>query len=721
MKQFLATVIICLCSSAFAQPRMSASTQLDLARLQGIVAKQPDARRLIDLMRGRYPVAVIDGRCMVGFLGRAIGEGPTNDEHVTIGARIGDIVSFRVDARYLDRVASLPGLNYVELAGVLRQSLDKVVRATHADSVQQGINLPQTYTGRNVIIGVVDFGLEYAHPMFYDTALVATRILAAWDQYKLSGPAPSAFGYGTEYGTSGELLAAGADTLENGFRDTHGTHVAGIAGGGGAGTPYRGIAFDANFLFASILVDGASALDALLWMHDRAQQEQKRLVVNMSWGQILADTDTDGSSIFAQALDLLSDQGMMLVASNGNFGGYHFHVQNAFNVDTMRTRIGFANLGISVGQRIMLWGEPGLAFSATLTVRNTGNAILAELPWSSTNLALPCTDTLLVIGADTVHVSVVAEAAHPITGRPYMRFDASKTSNTLRVDLNISATTGTVHAWNALWTDNTFDWYNAGFQAGMSGYIAGNDEYAVREPATANSVLAVGAYSAEYQSGGGWWVGGSLGAFSSKGPTLDGRLKPEISAPGVNVMSSINSANTVGWPPQATVEFQGDMYGFSRGTGTSMSAPAVTGIAALLLEAMPFATPTEIKQAIMDNARTDQYTGVIPPQGSYTWGMGKVNAYHTVVDMLGVASVGENSMNDVHVWPNPFSEELIVAVDPTCASWHYSVQDMTGRTIESGSISVRTARLGTEAWSSGVYLLRVKGGVRSFVARVVKR
>ncbi|MEO8067047.1 MAG: S8 family peptidase [Flavobacteriales bacterium] len=719
MKQLLATVLICLCSSAFAQLRMPATTRHDLAQMQALAAEEPGTPRLIELTRGRYPVALLDGRCMVGFLGRAIGEGPTSDEHVTIGARIGDIVSFRVDMQHLDRVGSLTGLSYVELAGILRPSLDKVVRATRADSVQQGINLPQTYTGRNVIIGIVDFGLEYAHPMFYDTALVTTRILAAWDQYKLSGPAPSAFGYGTEYNTSSEVLAAGTDTLENGFRDTHGTHVAGIAGGGGAGTPYRGIAFDANFLFASILVDGASALDALLWMHDRALQEQKRLVVNMSWGQILDDTDTDGSSIFAQALNLLSDQGVMLVASNGNFGGYHFHVQSAFNVDTMRTRIGFAYLGMDVGQRIMLWGEAGLALSATLTVRNTSNAILAELPWSTTNIALPYTDTLLVIGVDTVHVSVLAEAAHPITGRPYMRYDASKTSSTLRVDLNIAATTGTVHAWNALWTDNSFDWYALGFQAGMPGYIVGNDEYGVREPATANSVLAVGAYSSEYQTGGGTWVGGGLAAFSSKGPTLDGRLKPEISAPGVNVMSSINGANTVGWPTQETVLFQGDMYAFSRGSGTSMAAPAVTGIAALLLEAMPFATPAEIKQAIMDNARTDNFTGVIAPQGSTTWGMGKVNAYRTVVDMLGVVGIDEHDEDGIRLWPNPASDVLFVHVENAAGPLHCEVLDVTGRRMEQQFSTSGQLRIDTHSWNAGAYILRVSDGRNTIVRRVV--
>ena len=118
--------------------------------------------------------------------------------------------------------------------------------------------------------------------MFYDTLLQDTRILAAWDQYKTSGPSPAGYSYGTEYNNPNDLITAAVDTANIYSYSTHGSHVAGIAGGSGGGTPYRGIGFECDFLFATFLVDEGAVLDAWQWMNDRAILEGKRLVVNMS-------------------------------------------------------------------------------------------------------------------------------------------------------------------------------------------------------------------------------------------------------------------------------------------------------------------------------------------------------------------------------------------------------------------------------------------------------
>lgn len=705
-----------------AQALLPSSTVADIASIQRFAAIQPDPQKLTDVMRGSFPAALINGRCMVGFLGKKDGGPlPSDDEQVLIGGRIGDIVSFRLDAYHLERLRELPGLAYAELASVIQPTLDKVVRDIRADSVQQGINLPQSYTGRDVLIGVPDFGFEYAHPMFYDTAMTQTRILAAWDQYKQSGPMPTAYDYGTEYATSAEVIAADHDTIEDGAYDTHGTHTAGIVGGGGAGTNYRGIAFDAKYLFVSMHHDFAAGLDALLWLQQKATAEQKRLVVNISWGAVM-EVD-DGHSLFSQALDLLSDQGVMLVVANGNFGGGHFHVQHTFAADTLRTRIGFSSPDPTyVGQRVALWGEAGVPFSTSLTIRNSTNAVLAQLPWVHTDAALPFMDTAVVLGSDTVFVHAVAEQAHPITDRPNVRLLIRRTNTSRRIDLNVAGGSGTVHAWNALWWNIGYGWFDQGFTASMPGYAAGDDEYAVGEPACANSVLSVGAYASEVQVGGGNWTGGEFALFSSLGPTIDDRLKPEITAPGVNVASSLNSHYTLGgWPSAGTVDFQGHTYRFGRASGTSMAAPAVTGVAAMLLEAMPFATPAQIKQAIMDNARTDDHTGPIPPEGSIMWGMGKVNAYRAAVELLGVAGMHDHEQSGPMIWPNPASDALNVLVEGGPSPVRYALLDMTGRAITEGRSTSAVWSLDLSALPAGMYLLRMVGNEGTFLRSIVKQ
>lgn len=725
MKALFAVLATAAALSATAQVRMPATTRADVATIQSIAKQQPDAGKLVQRTRGMYPTALHGGRCTVGFLGRTNSTDlPQSDDQVFIGARIGDIVSFRIDAQHLDVLRDLPWLSYVELAGVVHPTLDRVVRSTRADSVHEGINLPQPYTGRDVIIGIIDGGFQYTHPMFYDTALTATRILAAWDMSKQSGPPPAGFTVGTEYGTPAEVLAAVRDTLwpaPDDYIATHGTHVAGIAVGGGGGTAFRGLAYGSDILLVSPDDDVSAGMDAIGWLQQRAAAEQKRLVVNMSWGRVQEGGDCN--SLFTQALDLYADQGVMLVAGAGNFGGGNFHLQKAFNNDTLRTRIGITDQNIApgtVGQRVVLWGEVGQPFSASLAIRNTSNLVLAQVPWVSTNGTLLFSDSAFVFGNDTVHVELVAEEAHPTNGRPYLRLAVDRTSPAYRVDMSVTATSGTVHAWNVLWYARGTGWYYTGFEAAIAGYTAGNDAYGILEPSCANGVLSVGAYNGEFQVGNNW-LGGALASFSSEGPTLDGRLKPEITAPGMDVMSSIDMLNEEGWIAEATTTFQGETFGFARIGGTSMAGPAVAGIAALLLEAMPFATPAEIKQAIMDNARTDQHTGVIPPQGSYSWGMGKVNAYAALVDLLGVVGTEEQTADDVRVWPNPFTHELMIGLGDGSTSAQYTVLDVTGRLIMTGSYTGRNTRIGAGAWSSGVYLVKIKDGERAFTVRVVKR
>ena len=269
MKNPLLIAAALLVLNTSAQVKAPATTLADLHALKAMAAKSADAAVLTQQAQGRYPVAMVHGRCMVGFLAQA-GAGfdaaLAENEHVSIGARIGDIVSVRVEAYHLDQALAIPGITYIELAGQARPDMDKARWTTRVDSVHRGINLPMPYTGRDVLIGICDWGFDYTHPDLYDTLLTETRIRAAWDQYKQSGPAPSGFPYGTAYTTPSALLAAGSDTANIYSYHYHGTHVAGIAGGSGAGTPYRGIAFESQFLLATWLIDAAAVIDCYAWM-----------------------------------------------------------------------------------------------------------------------------------------------------------------------------------------------------------------------------------------------------------------------------------------------------------------------------------------------------------------------------------------------------------------------------------------------------------------------
>jgi len=91
-------------------------------------------------------------------------------------------------------------------------------------------------------------------------------------------------------------------------------------------------------------------------------------------------------------------------------------------------------------------------------------------------------------------------------------------------------------------------------------------------------------------------TGNVLGAFSSRGPgTVPDILKPDVTAPGINILS--------GHTPDAVATAPGEFFSFL--TGTSMAAPHISGVAALIKQAHPDWTPAAIKSALMTTARQD--------------------------------------------------------------------------------------------------------------------
>ena len=210
-------------------------------------------------------------------------------------------------------------MDLVELASRAVPDVNKVRYGTRVDSVHAGFNLPQPYHGEGVLIGVLDWGFDYTHPMFRDTTLSTSRIRAVWDQFRQAGPTPGDYGYGTVAESPLDIQLLGSDTSNVYGYSTHGTHVAGIAGGSGAGIGLKGMAPAAEFLFATLMVDESSALDAYDWMQSVAEADGKRLVINNSWGLPQWGTP-DGSGLSNQFIDAMSDEGVVFVSSNGNNG-----------------------------------------------------------------------------------------------------------------------------------------------------------------------------------------------------------------------------------------------------------------------------------------------------------------------------------------------------------------------------------------------------------------
>ena len=703
----------CFSSAAYAQPRISAETSFLINQVESSLGVNADA--VID---SRLPAMKMGSEYFVSVLATTNVRFDIQDilnYGAVLGTHRASIATLKVPFSALKRLSQYDGFDFFKIASKASANLERAVKDVRADSVHQGLDLPQAYTGKDVIIGITDWGFDYTQPMFYDTNLQQTRILAAWDQFKILGPSPEDYSYGTEYSGETELLNAESDTANIYSYATHGSHVAGIAGGSGAGTKYRGVAFDANYLLVTFLVDEGAVIDAFEWMFQKSLEEQKRLVINMSWGLYYMGT-LDGNSLVSQAIDAYSELGVVFVTSGGNNGNADFHIRHSFQGDTMRSRIGFVPnnaVNFQDGQSITAWGEVGESFQITFDVLDNANQLLGGAAIFTTATSAAYTEDDLIIAGDTFHYDITIDAAHPLNDRPHARLRIDYPPASSKIILKSMATSGVVHYWNLLETTTGVGNTGWDFVSLGSGYTAGNRMYGVGEPACTKSLITVGSYQAGVFTNGAWLPFGISG-FSSHGPTLDERVKPDVTAPGSSVVSSLSSFTDGSYTPVTTIQFNGRSYEFASFSGTSMASPVVTGIVALMLEANPDLSPQMVKDILQQTAREDQHTGVLAAEGDNQWGHGKVQAYFAVqraLELVGVEEgVGGNV--DVLVYPNPTTGPVEVKSPFEFNEVH--IFNLAGRFI--GEQGVDGTGFNMHAYPSGTYVLLLNGiGVERLV------
>ena len=692
----------------YSQVKLDALDRDDLKLIQSKLSKQNWEANEAQLER--YPITKIKQKFYFSFLGKINQQfNPQNlsDLGIMVGKPIGSVVSLKVPLNQLATITSLPGLESMQIAAKVENLLDKAIIDIRADSTHAGIGLPEGYTGKDVYIGVTDWGFDYTSPMFYDTTLSESRIIAAWDQFKTSGPSPNGFNYGTEYISPQTLLAAESDTSNIYNYSSHGTHVAGIAAGSGAGLAYRGVAFESKLLFVTFTFNVASVLDAWEWMYQKALADGKRLVINMSWGIYHFGT-LDGSSLLSQAITAYTDLGVIFVNSGGNNGNVNFHLKKTFSNDVLKSKIDFYDYNANAnmwGQSIHSWGEVGNNFSNGIIVTNSAGLVLVESPYYATNNTPSYIDTFIVAGLDTVWYNISAEAVHPLNNKPQMRLRVKNTNTSLKILLKSAADTGIVHYWNLTELTNDVGNFGMPFSTSGSGTSAGNNLNGISEPACSDDVITVAAYATQYSAANGSLVGGGIASFSSIGPRYDGAMKPDISAPGVAVISSISSYTDAAFTSSGSVDFNGRTYHFAKFSGTSMSCPMVAGVAALILDANPYLSARQVKEIIMETARQDNITGIIPVEGSTRWGAGRVNAYAAV--KLALQTIGlEEPAYDLmwSVFPNPVANEL-----------HFTIIDelpSQGEIVNlNGQVNLRAiinGKLNVSDLSPGNYFIRLQ-------------
>ena len=411
-------------------------------------------------------------------------------------------------------------------------------------------------TGRGVLIGIVDSGVDYRHPAFL-TADGKSRILRLWDQ-SIPGNPPEGYVTGTEY-TNEEINEALSLSVQEGRRlvpsedvSGHGTAVLGVAAGSdfSRGAVNRGVAYESDLLVVKMGIprqDSFPRITELMQGVDYLVRQAIRLgrsiAINLSFGNNYGSHR--GDSLLETYLDNVSGMGKNVICVGmGNNGNDALHTGGKLSPGEIQ------EIELGVG-----------AFEPTLNVqlwKNYEDEMEIYLEHPAGERVGPLFETLGAqrwqAGNTELLIYYGKPAPYHVTQEIYVDF-LPQDEKIPYVD---SGVWKIILAARNIKNGEYFLWLPGGktLNPGTAFYLP-RPQGTLTIPATARRVISVGAYDARQNT---------YADFSGRGCRALPYPKPDLAAPGVDIYAPRSGG------------------GYASFTGTSFSTPFVTGAAALLME-----------------------------------------------------------------------------------------------------------------------------------------
>jgi len=635
-----------------------------------------------------YPITTENGQTVLPvFITTKDGTVNLTHKHsIAINSKLGRLHTARITFEQLDILAADEEVVLIEPATLVRPLLDVSIPNMKINTAQTrfGVN------GSGVVVGVIDDALDLTNSDFKD-ASGSTRVLSLWD-HTMSGTPPFGYAYGHEC----TQLSINQSTCGSapGSGDNHGTHVTGIAAGNGRNTntyvtlgQYAGVAPTADIVFVRTDFASDRIIDGLLYIADKAVSLGKPWVTNMSlggwWGP------RDGTSTFEQFVggirNVYGGGGNVIVVAAGNenydplaHGREGRNHASRNSAGTLPFGSGSSNIVRSEYTWLEIWYPNSANYEISLIApsgrlygpygpgQGTFGPDEGALVYDPNNL----NDTVNTDGFVFVHNEHWAASGGYANPHPLSR---DRQIMIILADIQLQQSGYWYHLASGNWqiqlSNGSGRWDTYITDANITDQLAAfsdadNDNTRrITEPANAENIITVGSYNTRpcwpsripgnpdecHPGDGTYWTLGSESYFSSRGPTRDGRPKPDCLAAGSMILSSKPSQTT--FPPDELWLLTTGQEHYAT-QGTSMAAPHITGLVALMLDLKPTLTFEQIKNCIINS----------------TDAQGKVDA-ELAVQCANDGIEGEeeivipNTFSVSQNYPNPFNAGTVIPFD----------------------------------------------------------
>lgn len=592
----------------------------------------------------------------------------------TVRSSRGNIVLAEFPESVLEKLEAIDAVARVSLERPVAPKMNLARAAVGIDRIHAGTDLPQAYTGKGVIAGIVDGGFDPNH-LNFKNADGTSRI----GQFTFYRPTQSGDYveeiYGRDYipviDTESDENYHGTHTLGILAGSYRGKVTAGIRGDGPAGeiveidNPYYGAATDADLALACGAFTDYHIAMGVETILNYAYAQGKPAVVNLSLGSNIGPHD--GSSTICQYLDLASTlDPVIFCLAAGNEGELPIALNKTFaeGDNVLRSCLQPAvevpdKTNVRYGQTYIYSDSPEQFEVQMLAINRSRGVAAMRMP-------LPATD-----GASKYWVSS-SEYQYDDTDVISEQF-ARYFTGYIGVGAEFDANTGRYYAvldymcWDNP-AGNPEGNYIIGFQVtgkpgqridvfcdgvynnlddyGLSGYSKGMTDGTISDVACGDNYVVVGSYNTRpdwLSLDGGIYAypkdmpAGKISDYTSYGRLFDGRERPTVCAPGAAIISSSNEYYLDRFlagdeSRQASVSDATRRYSWHQSAGTSMATPVVAGSIALWLEADPSLRYDDVLDIIAVTAVRDIDTET--SGNSVQWGAGKFDAYAGLKEVL---------------------------------------------------------------------------------------